>query len=433
MNNFQYILPFFALFSLTAMAPMNLAFALVCIFWLAGRFFRQNTFPDPPEMTAVKRSYYLYAGALILPCLISLALCIVWPISYFQHNVTFNAHSLTKLAHLFFPLIYLSVFSFKTNRTTDQLNLILKVWWITTILLGFLGIFQFFTGIPKADALPVGHHLFHADLLFGHHLTTATVMLFPTFSALSVALGAWARDRKWLPLPWFAFFMGLLALFLSFARAAWLALPFGLVICLVFAFRKNAPSKKNTIIFAGLLALLVSGLYQIPEIRDRVQIHVGIKERINLWKANIDFFEHRPITGIGFLNSQEMSEYYFKEKFPHHENEYQWGHAHSNFFEMLGGTGALGMLGFLAWIFYTLRLAWTTAKEALRANAPYRADLACGLGTALLLMHLNGLTQVNFWEGKSLHQHVWAVGLLLIIRMTLSLPPLIHSAKEEHS
>ena len=147
---------------------------------------------------------------------------------------------------------------------------------------------------------------------------------------------------------------------------------------------------------------------------------MGIQDRFRLWEANIDFFKHRPLTGIGWLKTQEMSEFYFKEKFPDHYHEYFWGHAHNNFFEMLGGTGLLGLIAFIGWMVYTLNLARKLSKQhdeyALAHQTTHEyADFAWGIFTALVLLHFNGLTNVTFWEGKVMHQQMLGVGFLLIL------------------
>jgi O-antigen ligase len=147
---------------------------------------------------------------------------------------------------------------------------------------------------------------------------------------------------------------------------------------------------------------------------------MGIQDRLRLWEANLDYFKHRPITGIGWLKTQEMSGFYFQEKHPENYKEYFWVHAHNNFFEMLGGTGILGTIAFLLWSIFTIRFALQTRNLAEDAKNYFLSDLASGITVALLLLHFNGLTNVTFWEGKVMHQQMFAIGLLFMIQIAIS-------------
>jgi O-antigen ligase len=283
-----------------------------------------------------------------------------------------------------------------------------------TILLGVIAVIQFNTGWPLRQVIPTNPDHFHATLFLGHHLSTASILIFPAFTALAVALGAFLRNRKIRKLEWIAGISGVLILFLSYARTAWLALPLGLI--LIFArYLKPRTFIAST---AALLVLLAVGS-QTPAMKERIRNSMGIQDRLRLWEANLDYFKHRPITGIGWLKTQEMSGFYFHEKHPANNKDYFWGHAHNNFFEMLGGTGILGTIAFLLWSIFTIRFALQTRNLAEDAQNYFLSDLASGITVALLLLHFNGLTNVTFWEGKVMHQQMFAIGLLFMIQIAI--------------
>ena len=75
---------------------------------------------------------------------------------------------------------------------------------------------------------------------------------------------------------------------------------------------------------------------------------------------------------------------------------------------MLGGTGLLGALAWLAWCWVTLKILWRGFKN------PVSQSFAWGLLCAWLVFQINGLTQVNFWEGKVMHQMMWVVAWSLL-------------------
>ncbi len=74
----------------------------------------------------------------------------------------------------------------------------------------------------------------------------------------------------------------------------------------------------------------------------------------------------------------------------------------------MGGTGILGLLAWLAWVGVTLGLAWASVRRGRTGG------FARGVLCAWVVFHINGLTQVNFWESKVLHQMMWVVAWTLL-------------------
>lgn len=408
----------YAICSLTAMAPMNLSFFLVLASSLIIAIQSKKGFShlgNSPEF----KSYRFWALALLAACWGSLVAAKFFPFAYAGHDPEITFHGFLKIWYLLIPAVLLYAYSAGSDCESFSLATIIKPWWIATIVLLFVAVIQLFTGWPHAQLIPDETSLYHATLFFGHHLSTASVLIFPAFTALAVALGYFTRkDPKQLPLsPKLALITGvagILILFLSYARTAWIALFIGVILLIKKYF---IPRLSRTQWISGTLAgLLTVGLFiQIPIVKNRIEKLYGVSERMELWKANIDFFTHRPLTGIGWLKTQEMSEFYFKSIDPVNYKGYFWGHAHSNLFEMLGGTGLIGLLVFLGWSFFTLRFSHRLAVRFELAQDYFHSDLARGIFIALILLHWNGLTNVTFWEGKVMHQQMLTVGMLLIL------------------
>jgi hypothetical protein len=84
---------------------------------------------------------------------------------------------------------------------------------------------------------------------------------------------------------------------------------------------------------------------------------------------------------------------------------------------MLGSTGVIGLLAWLIW-----NAVWVGLLIPAKARG-YVEGVGKGpyFGRALLctwlVFQLNGLTQVNFWEAKVLHQLTWATAWLLVWAM----------------
>ena len=79
---------------------------------------------------------------------------------------------------------------------------------------------------------------------------------------------------------------------------------------------------------------------------------------------------------------------------------------------MLGALGLIGLVAWLAWcVLHDVdSLARSRAAGSARC-AVSRRRLLC----AWVVFQINGLTQVNFWEGKVQHQMMWMVAWSLAL------------------
>jgi O-antigen ligase len=409
-----HLIALYSILSLTSMAGMNIGFALILPVFLISLLQAKKTAPFSWMRGPDFKGYLMTGGALFVTCLISLVVAKIAPFSYAAHAPEVTVHGFLKIWYLLSPFILAVSFSSQIGDPRENIRFILRAWWAMVLFLGVVAIIQFNTGWPHRQPIPTNMEHFHATLFFHHHLSTASILIFPTFTAFAVTLG---RIRRKEPVDIFVTsvsLVGIMILFLSYARTAWLALPIGIVVIGA----KYLKPKTLLINIISLIAVLAAAS-QTSAMKERIMNSMGIVDRLRLWEANLDYFKHRPITGIGWLKTQEMSEFYFKAKDPTHYHDYFWGHAHNNFFEMLGGTGLLGTLAFLAWTFFTFRLAIRTRKLAESGSQEFLADVATGIFVALILLHFNGLTNVTFWEGKVMHQQMFGIGLLFMIQIVL--------------
>jgi O-antigen ligase len=220
-------------------------------------------------------------------------------------------------------------------------------------------------------------------------------MIFPFFLAVAEIF-----ERRWIERRWaipIAIF-GMAAIFGTYSRQVWVSLPLGLF---VFALVR-LPKRVAVATFAAGVMLVV-GLAQVPAIRDRAFTSMGVEDRLSIWKVNIDFFKHRPLTGVGWHHNLQMGVGWHKEFRPDVLHPFI-GHAHNNFLECLGALGLIGALAYLFWTYVSIR-------QAFRAGA--------GFVAGWVVFHLNGLTQVNLWESKVMHSMMWSVSLAIALRILL--------------
>jgi O-antigen ligase len=370
------------------------------------------------------RSYAEWSGLLALACILSLVFARWHPIEGLDPAAVRWGKDLFKLWYFLWPPVLAALLF----RLTDaQQGRILKIWLAVFGVVSLIGIQQFWTGWPRMQSIPnlPGH--FHSTLFLGHHLSVASIWIFPFFMALSAALsperGGLADQlgisrRVLLGLV----AVGGLTLFLGFSRMLWLGLPVG-VLALVFL-KADPQWRLRYTLLSGLgTGAACVALFQLPMIRERLLHSMGTTERFDLWLANLELFRLRPFTGAGWHHNLDLAGQVLRRW--HFGQDVFVSHAHNNVLEVLGGTGLLGIVGWLGWNIWLARSLWRQSQVS-SAMAGWRRELAQGSLAALVVFHLNGLTQVNFWEGKVQHQLSWMVAWSLLA--------LLHEgAREKHS
>ncbi|MBL7714886.1 MAG: O-antigen ligase family protein [Bdellovibrionales bacterium] len=404
-------LAIFCFMTLGSMATMSIGTAFLILPFVAMK--RTKVFGSAPAGFSVSEGtvgqYLRITAALVSALAFSLVVAKNWPLSYSGKisEVQF-ADDLKKVWHLFIPPIVAYCFVLVPETSRRKIGVAYGVVFLIFSVIGFQ---QFFTGWPRPQGVPEWPGRFHSTIFLGHHLSLASIWIFPWFVALELAFSG-KESLRVRAFAWACVVFGGASLFFSLSRMLWVALPVGIALWTVL----RLPGKLRIAAVAALV--LIAGVAtQIPAISLRLNSHIGAGTRVELWKANWEFFKARPWTGVGFRHTQEMSGLYLMEKF--NSQDVFSGHAHNNFLEMLGGSGILGTLAWLAWCFFWFQQSYvllqTKSSKVLFGLGPSawgRALLAVGV-----VFQLNGLTQVNFWEAKVMHSLTFFMGLLLAARV----------------
>ncbi len=328
---------------------------------------------------------YLYLSLfLALACAVSLIFADLFPfvVAGKKSHVHF-LKDMAKALYLFWPIVLVLGLSLLSAQQKKRL---LHVWLIAFTLISAIGVAQYFTGWPRMQVIPSHPNRFHVIGFLGHHLSFANIFIFPFFVALEIAF------QKHKAFAWVSIFLGLLALFGTYSRILWVALPIGILL-----YGALSLPKKYLIVFATVIVLAVWGAWRLPFISERMKDSLGVATRQDLWAANFVFFKQRPLTGVGWHHNLELSGFYLESKYK--GASVFSGHAHNNFIEMLASLGILGLFAWILWCIFILKIAWSSSR---------------GLFCAWIVFHINGLTQVNFWESKVLHQMMWVTALSLL-------------------
>ena len=178
-----------------------------------------------------------------------------------------------------------------------------------------------------------------------------------------------------------AWVINFLGLYLTYTRGAWL----GFLVALPFFFLKK--NVKGFVMAALVAAILGIGAYRIAG--TSVERALSDAQRVSQWKTAIVGFKERPVFGLGYLNFEKMCTS-LKIKYNIEVQDFS-GHAHSNYFEMLASTGAVGFIFFMLW-----QITWFV--ELLK-----RDDLIAKVGIGFIVAFMvGGLTQSTFTLGANL-------------------------------
>lgn len=391
--------------TLVSMAVMSIGAAILGAAVIAKWGTLSNTLNRLTDELRFKntRTYFGLSVAIVFTILLSLAVSYFRPLEIAGNTTPVilgdEIRKFSKLWYFFLPILLSSTFR---ALSPVELRSCIRAWIITSFIISVVGFIEHFTGWPFHRIVATSPQFYHTQAFFGFHLSYASIMIFPLFAATDYLF---SKLRPVLPKPFLAaaVLVGALSLFFTYSRTLWVALPVGFLTWIVLR-----QSRKAFVISAISTIAIIVVLGQSPTVRMRfIGEQAGITDRFYLWTTHVEFLKARPLTGVGWRRNSEMTALYFQNNYPNQPDKLV-SHAHSNILEVLAGTGILGFIAWASWctfIFYLLLKSMKRGPDELR--------FATGAITALVVFHLNGLTQVNFWEGKSIHQLMIAAGFAL--------------------
>lgn len=392
---------------MTAMAPMSAGLAL----FLGAVFVERKGFKPWARsfVSLIQRSkdlryFAVFSLAVFGTILLSLLGVLFFPVQYHGETPLVHVRDVAKAGYVFLPFFWVLALH---RISEDQRRQWVDSWILGFLFLGGIAIVQFFTGWPRPQDIPGMPGYFHATLFIGHHLSVASLFIFPFFATLEILrrriLGQKVLSRLPVPVLVAAAVLGCGLLFLTFSRAVWVSLPVGIFLWFAISLKERKWRLLSLAVILGVSTFAV----QLPAIHSRIESTIGWGPRFELWETNWEFFKVRPLTGVGFRKNHDLAGPFLMDKYPERQSFFA-GHAHNNFLDQLAGTGAFGTVAWLLWCGMILVLAWKERQSAL--------SFTLGLFTALVVFHLNGLTQLNFWDAKVQHELMAMVGWILYFR-----------------
>lgn len=203
-------------------------------------------------------------------------------------------------------------------------------------------------------------------------------------------------------------------LVVTLTRGVWIGSAVGI---LFSAFIINR--KVFTKVFLGLVVISVVVLATQPKIYNRFfgkteSEATSNSERMALWKGNFRIIQDYPIWGVGYQqNKHHLRKYYDEFGFPPGQ---RISHAHNQYLQNWGGTGTLGLICYLAFLFFLLKPVIQSTSKLPDADKYFQL----GLLAALVCFLIGGLTEANFNIAKNrmlfLLIAAWAYSIALPIK-----------------
>lgn len=317
---------------------------------------------------------------------------------------------LKKFHHFLYPPLIALAFLY----TADEIERhpFWKFWGGMGIFCGILAVVQFF----GAEIFPapwlesrffraVGETgRFHAQGLMFFHLSFAACMTFVAVAGLARLLWPLRWDKAGTRFFWATVTLaGFAGVYFSFSRIALAGLVF---VATVLGLLKRP--LWGLIGFVLCVGIGTAAWFESSSLRDRfTQSRGSTIERELMWHAAWDMFRDRPLTGFGMGRSGHFTPIYAERIL----GTKTWfsSHAHNNVLDTLAAMGILGLLSYLFWWGVVLGSAFLSFREARDRWLPAAAF------AGLLAFQVNGLTQVNFWDGKSQHTLMLWAGVVLAL------------------
>lgn len=246
--------------------------------------------------------------------------------------------------------------------------------------------------------------LFQSSMPFAHTFGPMTALVF------GWTLTAWrARAQQSKLLTVAAGILGL-AIVLSLTRGVWIGLGLAAILMPPWLERR-----RGVLLSAVILALGLGAVAGVPALRARAlqsfdPARSYDSERVEIWKANFAMFRDSPLIGIGWNeNGRRLREYFDRAGLP--ATQFQ-GHAHSQYFQALSGTGALGLLCYLLFAGGLLVVTGLALRRGAKDDWWMRGTLL-GIWGAQIVFVVGGLTEANFSIAKNRYMYLFLTALAL--------------------
>lgn len=202
--------------------------------------------------------------------------------------------------------------------------------------------------------------------------------------------------------------IALIGLVFNNSRSAWLIVGFSFVVLCLGYFRRSWKSILSVVlvlsIFSGV-AITQTDLHIRVQTVMNVTTDRSNADRIEVWKSSIRMIKDHPVVGVGL---DQFKSLYLKQYRTKTETQ-GLPHAHNNILQIGVESGAIGILGFVIFVFGSLVTAF---KTWYKTKNPYNLMIICVIANYLILFGL-----IEYSWGNSLGMKVFWILLAILIKL----------------
>jgi len=391
----------------------------VCFFAFMAKYFIEGRFN-------------LTASPMNLPVLVFLAVAVV---SFFTHPKLMFFSKFTFIKYVLFVCIFFLMSNL--IRTRRQLKVVLYSLVVVALLCAVYGLMQKF---PESKIVQewlgftsrfnrVPHFpLLKGLIIWANHPRIPSTFGNPNFFAAYIVLMtplvfALIGSSKNI---FSALFAGAVAAILTLCvvltqtRGGWLGYAAGFVIYVlffIFTVERDRIAHKPVFWLCATAFLVVAAVYLTQnEIvskrikRTIVNMHTGqgtVDSRSVFYKGTLGMFTARPLFGQGVGSFQIRFPFYRPNDYRMHRVSHNTRHSHSEYLQLLGEMGIIGLAGFLAVVAATVKTAWGVFTRGRNINYVF-------IGTGLLLILAGFFAYVLLHPGIIITGAIFAAGFGVI-------------------
>jgi O-antigen ligase len=206
--------------------------------------------------------------------------------------------------------------------------------------------------------------------------------------------------------------LGGVALILTGSRGGWIALVLALSILGLVTWRRRGLSLKMPLAAAALSLVLFLPFHSLISARLFGDDKGSAESRVPLMHLAFRIVKDNPVLGVGANNFTVVMNRYLSPEF----REGFLFAVHNKYLLVLAETGAIGLLGFLAFLLGTVRKGW----RCWRLSDDPLSLLALGF-VAGLVGHMVHMT-VDVFRGRPTQQLIWLIAGLLTAMFQMRRP-----------
>jgi len=306
-------------------------------------------------------------------------------IAYVFIGVSFSQYKLISSAYGLMMLLCLySYYLFSLSSTSLNLNKTKKIIYTISIIVFLIGIFQY---LSPQFAMPgkwvdKGEYQLHKRI----YSTFFNPNIFGFYINFIIIMVCESLDLKKINIEWIVFTSGVLCLFLTFSRTAWISLIISLLIVSTF--------NKKYLKFAIIISITIFGMDKILGIGRMDPVKAAedssILYRFEIWKACIRILKDKFFTGIGFGTLFKHISQYSDVVKPNVE------HCHNLYLQIFTETGIAGFSIFIIFLYKAVSTLWSKIR-GYKNNQLWITSL-----TVLIMTMIHGMVDSVFFTPQIL-------------------------------